>query len=381
MLILFSTKIKCLYRDRQSLFWALLFPIFLAIIYHYAFADLGKADVLKTIDIAAVSTGSGNEATLKQTLQDAAFENGLPIFNVVFVDKAEAERLLDHNKVTGYIVMGEVPELIVKGSDIKATIAKNVLNSYRQMHGIADIIAEETRGEAVNYNAVMNDMVDREYYLKNRKEASGANMDYTVIYFYALLAMVCIYGGNWGLREGIDISASLSARGARVNISPYSMEKLLFCNLSASLALHFTGVLLVIVFMSNVLKIDFGTQLPYVICVCFVGSMIGILFGCLTALLMKGTEKKKDAFLTCITLIWGFLAGLMIPSVKYIVASKFSALTFVNPVHLITDCLYSLYYYSDLSQYAHNMIVLIITAVILSGMIAMYMRRGRHGSF
>ena len=381
MLTLFSTKIKCLYRDRQGLFWALLFPIFLAIIYHYAFADLGKTDVLKTIDIAAISTGSGNEATLKQTLQDATFENGLPIFNVAFVEKAEAEQLLDNNKVTGYIVMGEVPELVVKGSDIKATIAKNVLNSYRQMYGVADIITKEAQGESVNYDAVMKDMIDREYYLKNRKEASGTNMDYTVIYFYALLAMVCIYGGNWGLREGADISAALSARGARVNIAPYSMAKLLFCNLSASLALHFTGVLLVIAFMSNILKIDFGTQLLYVIFVCFVGSIVGILFGCLTALLMKGTEKKKDAFLTCITLIWGFLAGLMIPSVKYIVASKFPALTFVNPVHLITDCLYSLYYYSGLSKYTYNIIVLSMIAVLLSCMIVMYMRRGKHGSF
>ena len=381
MLTLFCTKIKCLYRDRKSLFWALLFPIFLAIIYHYAFADIGKTDVLKTIDIAAVSTESGNEKTLKQTLQDATFENGLPIFNVVFVDKVEAKQLLDNNKVTGYIIMGEVPELVVKGSDIKATIAKNVLNSYRQMRGVADIIIKETQGEFDNYNAVMEDMVDREYFLTNRKEDSGDNMDYTVIYFYALLAMVCIYGGNWGLREGTDISASLSARGARVNISPYSMEKLLFCNLSASLALHFTGVLLVIAFMINILKIDFGTRLPYVISVCFVGSIIGILFGCLTALFMKGQEKKKDAFLTCITLIWGFLAGLMIPSVKYIVASKFPALTFVNPVHLITDCLYSLYYYSDLSRYTYNITILSIIAIILSCMIVMYMRRKKHGSF
>lgn len=381
MFTLFRTKTKCLYRDRQSLFWALMFPIFLAIIYHFAFAELGNANVLKTIDIAAVSTGSRNESTLKQTLQDTTFENGLPIFNVSFVDEVQAVKLLDNNKVTGYIIMAEVPELVVKGSDIKATITRNVLNSYVQMYSIGELITTNTLDNAVDYNAVMKDMVDREYYLTNRKETTGTNTDYTVIYFYALLAMVCIYGANWGLREGTDISASLSARGARVSVAPYNTAKLLFCNLLASLALHFTGVMLVIAFMSNILKIDFGSRLPYVILVCFVGSIIGILFGCFVALLIKGTEKKKDAFLTCITLIWGFLAGLMIPSIKYLVASKFPALTFVNPVHLITDCLYSLYYYDDLSRYTYNVLLLTVIATILSGMIVMSMRREKNGSF
>ena len=381
MFLLFRTKMKCLYRDRQSLFWTLIFPIFLAIIYHFAFNGLGNADVLKTIDIAAVSTGSRNEATLKQTLVDTTFENGLPIFNVSFVDEVQAGKLLDTNKVTGYIIMAEVPRLIVKGSGIKATITRNVLNSYVQMYAIGELITANAPGNAVDYKAVMEDMVDREYYLTDRKKAAGTNMDYTVIYFYALLAMVCIYGANWGLREGTDISASLSARGARVSVTPYNTAKLLFCNLLASLALHVTGVMLVIAFMSNILKIDFGSRLPYVMLVCFAGSIIGILFGCLVALLIKGTEKKKDAFLTCITLVWGFLAGLMVPSVKYLVASKFPALTFVNPVHLVTDCLYSLYYYDDLSRYTYNLLLLAVIAVILSGMIVMTVGRGENGSF
>lgn len=381
MFLLFRTKIKCLYRDRQSLFWTLMFPIFLAIIYHFAFSGLGNADVLKTINIAAVSTGSLNEASLKQTLQDTTFENGLPIFNVSFVDEMQAVKLLDNNKVSGYIIMAEVPELVVKGSDIKTTITRNVLNSYVQMYAIGDLITTNIPGNAVDYNVVMKDMVDREYYLTNRKETNGSNMDYTVIYFYALLGMVCIYGANWGLREGTDINASLSARGARVSVAPYNTAKLLICNLLASLALHFTGVMLVIAFMSNILKIDFGSRLPYVVLVCFVGSIIGILFGCFVALLIKGTEKKKDAFLTCITLLWGFLAGLMIPSVKYLVASKFPALTFVNPVHLITDCLYSLYYYDDVGRYTYNILLLAVIAVILSGVIVISMRREKDGSF
>lgn len=380
MLTLFLTKMKCLFRDRQGMFWALLFPLLLAIIYYYAFAGLGHTDVLKTIDIAAVSTGGSNEETLRQTLQDVTFENGLPIFNVVYVEQAEAEELLDNNEITGYIIMAQEPELVVKGSDIKATIAKNVLSSYRQMYAVSDLIVNEVDGSTIDYSVLTDDMNQREYYLTDRAESSSSGMDYTVIYFYALLALVCVYGGNWGLREGVAISASLSIRGARINVSPYNTAKLLFCNLLASLALHFTGVLVVVAFMVRILKIDFGARLPYVIGVCILGTIIGILFGCLVALFMKGTEKKKDAFLTGITLIWGFLAGLMVPSVKYLVASRIPILTYINPIHLITDSLYSLYYYSDLSRYLHNMVLLVAMAVVLACANIFYIGRRKHGS-
>lgn len=378
MRTLFLTKIKCLCRDREGMFWALVFPLLLALIYYYAFAGLGQTDVLRTIDIAAVSTGSSNEETLGQTLRDVTFENGLPIFNVVFVEQAEAEKLLDNNEITGYIMMAQEPELVVKNSDIKATITRNVLSSYRQMYAVSDLIVNE--GNAIDYSTLSNDMNQREYYLSDRTDGSGSGMDYTVIYFYALLALVCVYGGNWGLREGVAISASLSTKGARIHASPYNTAKLLFCNLFASFVLHFSGVLVVVAFMMQILKIDFGTRLPYVIGVCVLGTIIGILFGCLVALYLKGTEKKKDAFLTGITLIWGFLAGLMVPSVKYMVASRVPFLTYINPIHLITDCLYSLYYYGDLSRYLNNMVLLAAMAVVLAGANIFYIGRHKHGS-
>lgn len=380
ILSLYTAKLKCLLRDRESLFWALLFPLFLAIIYYLAFSGLSKNDSLTTINIAAVSVGSDKEKTLLQTLEEAAYENDLNIFNVTLTSKEEAIRLLDNNKVSAYVIMSDIPELVVKSSNIKSTVAKNVLDSYMQMYGVADIIIRDSTNENLDFNVLMDDMVDRNYFLSERESVQKKNMDYTVIYFYALLGMVCIYGGNWGIREGTDISASLSSKGARIQISPYSLVKLMFCNLFAALTIHMAGVMIVLVFMKKILNIDFGDQMHLVILTCFLGSIIGILLGCMTAVAVKANEKKKDAILTCITLVWGFLAGLMIPQIKYIVASKIPALVFINPVHLITDGLYSLYYYEGLERYAKNIGYLLITIIVYSGIIIYSMRRNKSGN-
>lgn len=376
---LFQTKLKCLYRDRQSMFWALLFPLFLAIIYHFAFADIGKADMLKTIDIAAVSTGASNEASIKKTLLEAAYENKNNIFNVMVTDAATAETLLDDNKILGYVIMNEIPKLVVKKPELRSTIAKHVLDSYMQMYGVSAVISANTSGGRIDNIALTEDMINREYYLYERNDATR-NLDYSVIYFYALLGMVCIYGGTWGLREGLDISPSLSKKAARIYAAPYSISKLLFVNLSASLTLHMGGVIAVIFFMNKILNIDFGTKLHLVALTSLTGSIVGILLGCMVALVIKGKEKKKDAVLTGLTLVWGFLAGLMIPSVKYLVASKFPFLVYINPVHLITDALYSLYYYTDLERYSRNMVFLLITVIVYSGFIVCSMRRTKNGS-
>jgi ABC-2 type transport system permease protein len=53
-----------------------------------------------------------------------------------------------------------------------------------------------------------------------------------------------------------------------------------------------------------------------------------------------------------------FLAGMMVGEMKYIVAQNLPALSYINPINLLTDALYSLYYYDSLSRYFTNMAIL-----------------------
>ena len=65
-----------------------------------------------------------------------------------------------------------------------------------------------------------------------------------------------------------------------------------------------------------------------------------------------------------VTMVGCFLAGMMYQNMKYVVAQKVPVLSYLNPVNLLTDAFYSLYYYDTLSRYALNIGILCVFIVI-----------------
>ncbi len=62
--------------------------------------------------------------------------------------------------------------------------------------------------------------------------------------------------------------------------------------------------------------------------------------------------------MTSITLICSALAGMMAVQLKYYVQEYAPFLTYINPVNMITDGLYSLYYYGVGERYFFNLALL-----------------------
>ncbi|MNI64884.1 hypothetical protein D3C73_1203540 [compost metagenome] len=51
---IFINRIKCLIRDKENVFWVLLFPIALATLFKLAIPDIANLVSFKTINIAVV---------------------------------------------------------------------------------------------------------------------------------------------------------------------------------------------------------------------------------------------------------------------------------------------------------------------------------------
>jgi len=51
---IFKNRIKCIIRDKEMMFWTLLFPIILATFFNIAFANLNKNDLFNSINLAIV---------------------------------------------------------------------------------------------------------------------------------------------------------------------------------------------------------------------------------------------------------------------------------------------------------------------------------------
>ena len=225
MIRLYLTRLKCLLRNKENIFWTFLFPVVLATLFNLAFQNLYSSESFESIPIAVINNGDyANMEEFQDALEGATTsseENGSKLFMVTESDDQEAKALLDENDIIGYIVPGEEMQLTVKGSGIEQTIVKSFLDSYSQ---ITNTVASILTANPASYPELMNDISNRSTYV-NEIPIGNNPPDVTLNYYYALLAMATLFGSFWGLKEITDIQENLSYKGARINIAPVHKMK------------------------------------------------------------------------------------------------------------------------------------------------------------
>jgi hypothetical protein len=341
------------------MFWCYLFPILLATCFFFAFNNLWSAQDFKTIKVAYDK--EGYEADVFKEILTSAKMSDKKMFDVVECDKTKAKQMLENDEIEAYIVGSKDPVLYVKENGLNETIMKSFLDNYKQMSGTVRTILQENPN-ALN-NGLMDDVMHYDTFIQETKNKK--NPDAILIYFYALLAFTCIYASNWGMDEVINIQADLSERGARLNVSPTNKMKLFFCNLFAAFTVHLGSIVLMMLYLYYGIKIEFGDNMGYILFTCILGSFTGLALGGCVGIWVKKKAEIKGAILTLIVLGGGFLSGMMIADMKYIIAVKFPVLAYINPVNLISDSFYSLYYFDTYDRYYLDTAILGIITIIL----------------
>lgn len=357
---LYITRLKCLFRSREAIFWSFAFPLLLTTCFFFAFNNIGKYESFRTIHIAYDNQGAQNDQ-FGTVLREAKLSENRKMFNVTYCSREEARKLLENNKISAYIVGSEQPELFVKENGINPTITKAFIDSFRQSQAaIHTILANNPN--AIN-EGLIDDIMQYESFVK--EALNQKKPDYLLVYYYALLAYTCLLASNWGLDEVINIQADLSLRGARVNVSPINKMKLFLCNMAAAFTGHILSIIVLFTYMYYILKVDFGNSFFHLFLICLLGSMSGQALGAVIGVWVKKRVEVKQAIVTATVLGGGFLAGMMIVDIKYLVAEKFPLLGYINPVNLVSDGMYSLYYFDTYDRFYLDAVILCIITVML----------------
>ena len=66
------------------------------------------------------------------------------------------------------------------------------------------------------------------------KNISNSNLSYTMIEFYTLIAMTCLYGGMLSMVSINQILANMSNKGKRIAVSPTKKSIIILSSLLAS---------------------------------------------------------------------------------------------------------------------------------------------------
>ncbi len=373
---IFINRLKVLLKNKSAIFWTLIFPILLATFFNLAFANLYEDSKFESINLAIVNNDDfNNEHNFKTVIESLSKDDDNQIFNTKYVTEEKAKELLDDGKVAGYIIVNDKIDIVVKSNGIGQTTIKYVVDNYYQvisvMENIANFNPESLRTDILNK---LNENTN------NFNDISNKNVDATVLYFYSLIGMVCLYGGTFGINAVNETEANLSKKGARVSVSPVHKLKMLIAALLVSLLIQYSEILILLGYLVFVLNINFGGQILPVLLLTLVGALAGLSLGMFIGVSNKKNEGMKMSILISTTMLLSFLSGMMVLKMKYIIAENVPILAKINPVNMVTDGLYSLYYYSTLDRYFYNVISLIIFSVVMIALSYIFIRRKKYDS-
>lgn len=370
---IFTYRLKVLFKNKEMLFWTLIFPIALAVFFKLAFGGLVEQGIFRAIDVAVVEHQS-NPAFI-ETIESLS-EGEDRLFNLTVVDSDEAVSLLENRQVQAVIHVDESITMSASGVGLSQSIVHSFLEQYNSTaHAVNRILSENPAA----LDTVLEDLQTRVVYTFEQP-ISQAKMNITLTYFYSLIAMTCLYGGFFGLEEVNSIQANLSVHAARVNVAPTHKLKVFLYSSAASFTIQFTQILIFLLYLRFILQIDFADKTGLVILTSFIGSLVGLSMGAFISSLLKTSESFKNGILIGTTMFGSFLAGMMFVDVKYLVQTQLPILALINPVNLLADSFYALYFFDNLSRYTQNIGLLLVFILVFSTATYLNIRRRTYAS-
>jgi len=384
----FKYSLKVLFKSRALIFWTFAFPILLGIFFNMAFSDVENNEKLEVIDIAVVKSDKFDENVIFKEALDSLSEGDGKLFDIKYTDLDKAKQLLEDDDITGYLVFDDDINIIVSSSGINETILKYVVNEISSNAQMVDTLAKQGINDEIkkgNYNINYEEIYADVYKLISKDTAklnniSSGNLSYTMIEYYTLIAMACLYGGLLSMYIINYKLANMNSVGKRTAISPIHRGKMLLGSLFASYIVQLIGLMILFVFTIFVLKVDYGNNLPLIFLLALVGSLAGLSLGVVVATLIKTNENAKTGILMAITMFGCFLSGMMGITMKYVIDTNVPFLNMINPASMITDGFYALYYYGTLDRFIFDICSLLVFSLVMIFISYFGLRRQKYDS-
>lgn len=384
----FKYTFKIIMGQKAMIFWTFAFPLILGFFFNMAFSNIEKAENFDVIDVAVVDNDEyRSNLFLTQSLEYLGDkDNSDRMFNIKYTDEAEAKKLLEKNKVSAYLICeGQNNKVVISKNGTSQTIFKGAVEEISQSADIiekklfsslpADVLNMIATGAMPDDAEVQQQIAAlvsecaaeiQQNQQVNLKNISGEKLGYTVIEFYTLIAMTCLYGGLIGMIAIGQALANVSSNGKRVAMSPAKKRNVIISSLLAGYVVQIIGILLLFAFSVFILKVDFGDNLLLILLLALAGCLAGLTMGIAAGVLFKVGEGAKIGIIVGITMFFSFLSGMMGITMKYIIDKNVPIVNKINPAAMITDGLYSLYYYDTYDRFILNIVSLLIFSAVMT---------------
>lgn len=346
------------------MFWNLLFPIALATMFYAAFSGLKSDEMFKAIPVAVILEESDTPSAFKE-VTDSLNEPGDDRFlDVIYTTKEDALSLLEQKEIVGILYEGTPVTLTVSAEMSSVKLEQSILNCFverynMQYHAIEQLAISHPENLEEAAKALSQDTA-----YNTQTSYSDGDMDEMITYFFNLIAMTCLFAAMGGMQIAICSQANLSSLGARKEVSPIPKPISYLGALCATFLSQFLCVSVSLLYMLCILKINFGSELPYVFLTAFLGCVTGVSFGFCIGCIGRLSEGVKMGILMCVDMSFCFLSGLMAGNIRIYIEKVCPWFNRINPAALISDSFYSLTVYQSHSRYFRNSVTLVFISAL-----------------
>lgn len=373
MLHLMKNDLKVLFRSPETIFWPFVFPLILGTLFFFSFGQMEEAD-FETVPVAVVQQDNADKSFTEflKSMED----DDSKLVEVKVMSENKAKKALEDKSIEGIYEVDDTPSLVVGTTGIEQSILQSLLESYQNGKETITNIAK-THPEGLQ--AAAKQMANYEE-LVEQVSLGGKTTNVTAQFFYALIAMACLYGGFIGFDVANRLQANLSAVAARRCVAATSKMKLILSQLLVGFSVHFFNVLVLILYLRYVLHMDFQGEMPRMMIVILIGEITGVSMGIFIGSISRLSEAAKVGINLAVSMGCSFLAGLMNANMKDIVEKSMPIINRINPAALISDAFYCINVYDDPARYMRNIITLAVICMILTVGAFLMIRRERYDS-
>lgn len=334
-------------RSVGNVFWTVLYPLIMAVLFAIAFSGLMNQEFLNIK--VAVPKGSPVEMAAE----------GTGFLKVIEGSKESSLDLVNKGEAVGYI--DERMNVTVKDSGIKQSILKEVADQFKQISELGV--------------PVQNLDFDAKYIL-----AEETNSNDISVSFYALIAMVSMYSMFTGIELSSATQANQSTLGARMSVMPVRKSIFMLRGLTVGMIINLFANIILVIFLKYVLKLGIINDIPKTLIIILAGNLLGLTFGLFIGASNNFKRNTKELIVIGTTLTLSFLTGMMGTSIKLGIEKSFPILKKINPISVMTDSLFRINNLPHKFNLVQTLSVLVVFTLIFFAASVFFLRRKRYDS-
>lgn len=349
-------------RDKNQLFWSLIFVVILGTLFNMTFSKIYDIDEnFKSIKVAAYIENPTVKTVFSEIEDNTKVgeKDEVKLMDVTYTENLDAAKeLLTNDEVVGVFYSdGMDLKLIISDEGESQSILSQIVTVY---HKEKTFIEEsyKSQGEKDTTFNRFPEIINEEIVY------ATAEQNPFLTYFYNLIAMGCLFASFMGLAFSIDSQANLSNLGARRAMGENNKIANGIGGLLA-IILSLSAIALVAAIYLKAIGVEIGERWDLIILIIVFGNMLGVSLGYFIGKLGNMQRKTKEALTTVVSLACCFLSGLMVGDMRMMVEDFCPLINKLNPAVMVSDSFIAINQFGDIDRLFKNIIAITITSAIL----------------